>query len=130
MSIDLNGYQRVSNYIMCFFNIPITIGITALLIGALISAYDNTSTIEAMKKDTQRRFPIFPKMKDKHLSQIPNKYDVLWPNNFRSVFGPYLILWPVPFYCPEFCGNGLYFPKTDEVPVERFGVMMRDNEGF
>jgi hypothetical protein len=43
----------------------------------------------------------------------PNKYDLLWPYNFKSVIGHHLLWW-IPFYQPEIEGKGFEYLKIDK----------------
>jgi hypothetical protein len=128
--IDLEGYALVSKWILLVFNIPIAIGITGLLIGTFLNVYNNATTLEQMSNEHSKRMPFYGIVKSKDLVLSPNPYDLMWVNNFRAVFGPYLILWPIPFYAPDFHGNGHYYPKLSEFPVEKMGILMRDNEAI
>ena len=85
-------------------NIPIACFVTMLLIFTIGNIYANQTTLEVMKQDTSRRRPIVGVDNRSNKTEMPNRYDVLWPNNIRYIMGPYLILWPIPFYAPEMEG--------------------------
>lgn len=123
----MTPYGNFSWWVLLLFNIPITLAVSGLFVYTCMNIYNNKSTLEAMRPDSQSRKPCLP-VKNSAFTK-PNPYDMLWINNIRDVMGPHLILWPIPFYAPEMKGQGLYFPEIPAFKPNEQGVFSRDNNG-
>ena len=50
---------------------------------------------------------------------------MLWPSNLEQVFGPYVLLWPMPIRFFD-KGKGLYYPKIPEITMGDMNILLKD----
>ena len=93
---------------------PFTFSMPYMAYTAILGAYMNVTTLEKMSAPVKYRYPLIGYGLSNWQGSTfypPNRYDLLWPNNLRMIFGPNILLWPIPFYQPQMEGRGMYWPK-------------------
>ena len=113
-------------------SIPHFFFITLLFLRTYTQMYSNLTTIEALGAwrgnkhgPAQERLPCIG-IRGSQKGNLPNQYDLLWPNNFRLVMGANVLTWFLPWSIPDSEEHGYNFQRIPEVTAEELLKLERD----
>lgn len=120
--------------ISLFISIPYVVFMIMLFTRTFVQLYSNLTTIEAMGAfrgnnhgPSQKRLPCIGVTKSQE-ENMPNQYDLLWPNNLRLVLGENVLCWLLPWVLPDKEEMGYNVTRIPEViPYE---ILQLERDGY